>query len=181
MDAVTKTGILLVNGPNYRNGELHRELSSPDCSCAFHVVPEPHWHRCPKHEGEALFALGEFLLHSGEKSAWKIECDALTRKDWNTLAYMVYERFGPFDHAIGVPTGGFPFAESLNRMFATYNGEHKVLIVDDVLTTGNSFEAMRRRLLVPGSGYTPERIQGVAVFARGRTPEWVQAIMTVWG
>jgi len=33
-----------------------------------------------------LFQFGDFSLHSGSKSKWKIECDALTDEDVEALA-----------------------------------------------------------------------------------------------
>ena len=30
-----------------------------------------------------LFQQGDFTLHSGERSGFKIECDALTSHDWD--------------------------------------------------------------------------------------------------
>lgn len=82
-----------------------------------------------------LFETGNFILSSGQKSSWKIECDALTSDDWYTLATMIAERCGPFSEVIGVPRGGLQLAGML-QMFRTEEGPR--LVVDDVYTTGNS-------------------------------------------
>ena len=45
-----------------------------------------------------LFQTLDFRAHSGEQLTWKIECDALSTAEWDTLAAMIYEyepqRFG---------------------------------------------------------------------------------------
>jgi len=85
----------------------------------------------------ALFQLGDFTLHSKKHSAFKIECDALTSEDWRTLAYLVLAQTGPFERVEGVPNGGLKLAGFL-RSYCGYTGG--LLIVDDVLTTGQSME-----------------------------------------
>ena len=82
-----------------------------------------------------LFRLGNFTLHSGDKSNWKIDCDALTDDDWLTLAFIIKSRVA-YGAVIGVPDGGTKLAYHLKR----YETKGPVLIVDDVLTTGASME-----------------------------------------
>lgn len=36
----------LMYGANERDGVVHYELHRVFCSCAFHPMPEPHWHPC---------------------------------------------------------------------------------------------------------------------------------------
>ena len=117
-----------------------------------------------------LFKTGYFTLHSGSKSYWKIDCDALTDNDWRTLAQMVYERVGHFRRVIGVPQGGLKLALAL-RHLCFPNPEYPTLLVDDVLTTGASMEKLRET--------TAGACIGAVVFARGACPDWIIPIFTV--
>ena len=112
-----------------------------------------------------LFQFGRIKLHSGEISQWKIECDALTDEDLETLAYMGAKIIGDFSAVEGVPRGGLRFAKHL-KQYITKTGP--LLIVDDVLTTGNSmieFKADRKAL-------------GLVIFNRSKyyCPSWIKAI-----
>ncbi len=111
-----------------------------------------------------LFQLGDFTLHSGAKSKWKIECDALTDDDIEALALMISEMVGPFQKAHGVPRGGLRLAEALNAKHRQEDAAI-LLIVDDVLTTGNSMVEFRSQFEEP--------CKGAVVFARGNCPLWV--------
>ena len=113
-----------------------------------------------------LFQAGDFTLHSGAQSAWKIECDSLTDEDWETLALMVVERVDSFTSVWGVPRGGIKLAAALDRYRSDPIYCGGVLIVDDVLTTGASMEEARR---VSSQGI----VQGAVVFARGECPDWI--------
>lgn len=118
--------------------------------------------RVPK-EPHALFRLQATTLHSGERSRWKIDCDALTDGDIATLADLIAERVGPFSAVEGVPNGGLRLAEALRR----YQTSHRpLLIVDDVLTTGASLEAQR----------AGREAIGAVIFARREPPSWVSAL-----
>ena len=119
-----------------------------------------------------LFQSGDFTLHSGEHSAFKIHCDVLTPADWETLAAMVAARI-PFRFAVGVPKGGLPFARALLRHEDRRRDDLPVLIVDDVLTTGASMEETRASML-----NCP--IVGVVVFARRECPDWIHPICRMW-
>lgn len=116
-----------------------------------------------------LFQSGKYQLHSGDSSFWKIECDALTDDDLETLARVIANRVGPFMAVVGVPTGGERLANAL-RPWATMQFS-SVLICDDVLTTGASMEQMREQY---------PRAKGVVLFARNPPPEWIQAVWTLW-
>jgi orotate phosphoribosyltransferase len=107
-----------------------------------------------------LFQHGKFVLHSGEYSSYKIECDALTISDWFTVARLVRQRVPPFRTVEGVPRGGSPLARAL-REFRTVNGG--LLIVDDVWTTGGSMEAHR----------AGREACGAVLFARSTPAPWV--------
>ena len=116
-----------------------------------------------------LFQLGDFTLNSGVKSKWKLECDALTDDDIETLAEMIRQMVGPFSSVEGVPRGGLRLAAAL-QPFATLHGPH--LIVDDVLTTGGSMERRKTEL---GSTKGTKTV-GAVVFARGQCPWWIKPL-----
>lgn len=118
-----------------------------------------------------LFQLGDFTLNSGAKSAWKLECDALTDEDWKALAAMVKHLVGPFSSVEGVPRGGLKLAEHLLPHVALI-GSAMHLIVDDVLTTGGSME----RLRAAHKGPMGEGITGAVIFARGQCPFWIHPV-----
>lgn len=107
-----------------------------------------------------LFQAGDFDLHSGGTSNWKIECDALKDDDWQTLAKLIAERVPAFGSVYGIPHGGVPLAQFLGP----YATEGPLLIVDDVLTTGESMQHAHE--------IQPDAI-GSVVFARGPCPAWV--------
>jgi orotate phosphoribosyltransferase len=109
----------------------------------------------------------EFVLHSGERSRVKIDCDALTDDDWECLAFLLRERLPPFGPVVGVPRGGLKLAAAL--LPHSSKDCPTVLIVDDVLTTGGGVEGVRARI---ASSLT-NPIVGAVVFARGLCPPWV--------
>ncbi len=110
-----------------------------------------------------LFQLENFKSHSGEILPWKIDCDALTMEDWSCLAEMIFDRVGKFINVEGVPRGGLTLANHL-MLYAYVPGP--LLIVDDVLTTGESMERHRNG----------RDAIGAVVFARGPCPSWVTPI-----
>ena len=117
-----------------------------------------------------LFQAGDFVLHSGQRSTWKIDCDALTDADWDTLSYMALDAIAPkrFGMVESVPRGGNKFAKALGR--AARAGESLTVLVDDVLTTGESMERARAGR---------EDVIGVVAFARGPVPLWVTPLFVV--
>ena len=87
-----------------------------------------------------LFKWESFRSHAGLDLPFKIECDAFSSKDWDCLARMVVEYSDrPFYKAEGIPRGGIPFADALNK-YASGNKDDMPLICDDVWTTGKSFK-----------------------------------------
>lgn len=137
----------------------------------------------------SIFRLGDYVLASGQKSKWKIECDDLTEEDWQTLAVIASETvdLNGFSEIIGVPNGGVRFARALIErrggmpgmpgakaaLEAISLGRQSVpkdtrprLIVDDVLTTGKSIISMMDQ----------SHDRGLVVFARGRLPTGVGAL-----
>ena len=109
-----------------------------------------------------LFQSGQFVLSSGAVSPWKIECDALTEHDVETIAAMLFPVLMPFSSVEGVPQGGLRLAEAM-RVYQSA-GEGGLLIVDDVLTTGGSMERQRRGRAMA---------QGAVIFARQRPQPWI--------
>lgn len=81
-----------------------------------------------------LFQQGSFnLAHS--QSGFKIECDALSVKDWETLAYIASTRIPPFKAVYGIPRGGEPLAAAL---LPYRQPDGLIAICDDVWTTGRT-------------------------------------------
>ena len=118
---------------------------------------------------KSLFQMGNFRLHSGQCSNFKIDCDLLTIQDIHTLARIIANEFN-FGWVIGVPEGGYRIATALQKY--TKIGNTNLLIVDDVLTTWNSMEEIRMKYLMDcGSD-----IIGVVIFARGICPDWITPI-----
>ncbi len=119
-----------------------------------------------------LFKRGNFTAHSGVTLPWKIECDALTDEDWECVATMAGNIIGPFMKVEGVPRGGLKFAEALRKKGnSKVVGAIPLIIVDDVLTTGDSMNRHKGRLWA----------KGVVLFARGPCPEWITPIWTWHG
>jgi orotate phosphoribosyltransferase len=113
----------------------------------------------------SLFIRQAFTSHAGLKLAYKIECDALTDEDVETLASIVASGH-TFSSVIGVPRGGLRLAAALEKY---RSAEGCLLIVDDVLTTGRSMEEAR-------APFSRDDVQGVVIFARSACPPWVRAI-----
>jgi orotate phosphoribosyltransferase len=120
----------------------------------------------------SLFNLGDFILHSGVGSSFKIDCDALTDNDLESLASAVSEHF-IFSSVEGVPDGGLRFAEALRKYSETSEEIAPLLIVDDVLTTGTSMEEQRRG----------REAIGIVIFSRAPIQrelelDWIQPIFS---
>ena len=114
----------------------------------------------------SLFNSGDFTLHSGRSSNFLIDCDALTDEDLNALANKVSGRI-KFSRVIGIPNGGTRFSMALIP-FIDDTKKYPVLIVDDVLTTGNSMEEMKKKI-----GGDPI---GLVIFARSKPNWWIRSL-----
>ena len=89
--------------------------------------------------GADLFEVGDFVSHAGKELPWKIECDAIRPEWWDALARMVMDyQDRPFYKAVGIPRGGVPFAQAMNK-YASGDPNDQIMICDDVFTTGTSF------------------------------------------
>ncbi len=118
-----------------------------------------------------LFLKEDWIMHSGEKSDFKIECDALTSADWDTIAHLIAKHLS-FINVVGIPRGGLELAEALKKYKKPFG---PLLIVDDVLTTGTSMEEMKDTYLEQYKN----NIIGVVVFARGKCSNWVTPIFSM--
>ena len=96
-----------------------------------------------------LFVKEDFISHAGNHLTWKIECDALSFNDWACIAHAIVEQeTRPFSKVVGIPRGGRKLEQALqpycdDSTFRNDVGDvihHKLLIVDDVWTTGTSFD-----------------------------------------
>lgn len=114
----------------------------------------------------ALFNLGDFVLHSGARSGFKIDCDALADEGIKALAAMIRQMVGEFCSVEGVPTGGLRLATALQPLCGRRMCH---LIVDDVLTSGASMEQARQAHGGQGPAGRPG-IVGAVVFARDQCP-----------
>ena len=118
----------------------------------------------------SIFQKVDFKSHAGLDLSWKIECDGVSKKEWQCLSEMVmdYEK-RPFQAAIGIPRGGVILGSYLNQ-HSTQNPDDPYLIVDDVLTTGGSMEDFRKE------NFSDKTVIGWVVFARGFPPQWCRAL-----
>ena len=108
-----------------------------------------------------LFKNEPIISHAGLSLLFKIECDALTDEDIETLASII-SRAHKFKEVHGIPRGGIRLANALQKYLSE---EGKVLIVDDLFTTGKSMEGAKSKI-----GGDP---LGVVIFARGACPQWI--------
>lgn len=120
-----------------------------------------------------MIRLGDFTLNSGTKSKYKIECDDLSDETINGFAYLISIMVGDFCKVVSVPRGGDRVAKALEKYLSLDEG--KILIVDDVLTTGNSIK-MKREEIVDTYNTSYSDIVGAVMYARGPCPYWVKAV-----
>lgn len=122
----------------------------------------------------SLFQMKTFTGHSGGVLGWKIKCEYLNSLDIDCFAQLIARRV-KFRNVYGIPRGGSVLANALRDY--TNHWATKILIVDDVLTTGGSMEEFREHLLNEGVE-DKENIQGVVLFARGPCPSWVTQVLS---
>lgn len=125
-----------------------------------------------------LFTDGEFTSHSGLTLPFKIDCDALTDADLDTLAKLVGTRpWMHFSEVHGVPSGGLRFAKALKKYALTTPNPlaKRILLVDDVLSTGAAITELRNEW----EEFSHHRIRGLVIFARGPCPGWVTPLFTM--
>ena len=112
-----------------------------------------------------LFKTGFVRLHSGQQSSFKIDCDALSDEDISSIALQLTIRLPMFYEVEGVPQGGLRLAKAMEKFIVPFQPirSDKLLIVDDVFTTGASMEEHRAN----------RRAIGAVIFARTNTPDWI--------
>jgi hypothetical protein len=116
----------------------------------------------------SLFQQGNFMSAAGLPLTWKIECDALTNADWQTIALASINHLPPFRRAVGVPRGGIKLARELDKHSTT--DANLTLVVDDVWTTGKSLTE-HARAHVDGEWH------GFVAFSRGDLPSHVSCFL----
>jgi orotate phosphoribosyltransferase len=121
-----------------------------------------------------LFQKVDIILNSGQKSDFKIECDALTEEDIECFAHLIQKKY-KFRKVVGVPRGGVRIEDALQK-YTTNDPNDPLLMVDDVLTTGGSM--IRYRKQYEEMGY--DNIVGVVLFSRGQCPDWIESIFKMW-
>ena len=119
----------------------------------------------------ALFKDGSFTSHSGEELPFKIECDALTDEDIWCIAKHIASKTS-FGLVHGIPRGGCRLQEALEP-YACFEAPFNILIVDDVLTTGESME--EAKAAYPPQVH-PNDLVGWVIFARSKPPDWVHTV-----
>jgi len=128
-----------------------------------------------------LFEQGHFTLHSGGKSWFKINCDSLSDDDIDFLAEYIITYIKPyleeFDYVYGIPSGGVRLAASLNnKLNLAFNQDselERILIADDVYTTGQSF-ILEKNIIEKAGNIV---VGGVVIFARRQCWAWVYPIL----
>jgi len=116
-----------------------------------------------------------FRMHSGRTSHFKIECDELTNDEIDAFAMLIAEMMHPFGKVYGIPRGGMRIREALLPYLQPMS--ERVLIVDDVLTTGRSMNEKRFELI--GEGHRIDLIIGAVMFSRGPQPMWVDSVFNL--
>ena len=118
----------------------------------------------------SLFIRQNVTLHSGEESDFKIECDALTDEDIETIACLISKKHA-FKKIIAGPSNGQRLEKAL-KQYITPDEYLPVLVIDDVFTTGKSMEELRLK--------AEEHCTGVVIFARGECPDWIDPLFQMW-
>ena len=135
------------------------EFSADKCLAVLRAALEP--------QPVNLFKAGPTTLHSGQQSNFKIDCDALTDADIDALAGQLREILPSFGSVEGVPSGGLRIAAAMQKFAEA--GNSRLVIVDDVLTTGSSMEVHR----------AGRDAYGAVLFVRGIKPKWVASLFTM--
>ncbi len=66
----------------------------------------------------SLFNHGDFLLHSGSRSKYLIDCNSLSDNDIETFAKIISDDV-KFSSVEGIPTGGLRLAKTLEKYISS--------------------------------------------------------------
>ena len=118
----------------------------------------------------STFLSGDYSVHLGRITPWRIDPSQFDDGDWDCFAQMVVERYPNFERVVGVSQYGVKLESHLTQ-HATHGG---LLIVDDVLhpQTINDMRLYFRTR----EKYVNHQIQGFVIFARVPCPRWVRAL-----
>lgn len=107
-------------------------------------------------------------LSSGKVSRFKIDCDDLDDDAIKAIAAIAFRIIPAFSSVESIPRGGDRLAAAMEK-YVWAPTTNRILICDDVLTTGASFEKAK------GDRYN---CMGLAIFDRspGSAPWWVTAL-----
>jgi hypoxanthine phosphoribosyltransferase len=121
----------------------------------------------------SLFQSGNFTAHSDTILPFKIECDALSDDEIHLLAELALRLLSTttFSSVIGIPRGGVRFADAV-RSNVSITKTAPILLVDDVLTTGQSMEDA-------ANSVESRIVFGIVIFARGPCPHWIKPIFSL--
>lgn len=127
-----------------------------------------------------LFQSGDFLLHSGQHSAWKLECEAITLDEMKVIAKLLAERLPAFSRTVSVSEDSNNPATILRGCLAQYAEETNktLIVVDDVFTTGSTMSSARRKLQ-ESYVYSQYNIMGAVIFAREPIFDWIIPLFTL--
>jgi hypothetical protein len=118
----------------------------------------------------SIFVKKDFISHSSKQLQWKIDCDALSDEDVETCAWLIAQKIKFFGSVIGIPTGGTRLAYALQKYTSYYMRDDRILIVDDVLTIG---ESMGKEFDIISKKYPNSIIAGAVIFARSIPQTWI--------
>lgn len=116
-----------------------------------------------------IFKNEQFISHAKLRLPFKIDCDGLTNDDIETLAAIVGKKW-KFSSVYGIPRGGVRLAKALEK-YCSPETNGRILIIDDVLTTGTSMKEARRKI--------GKNSFGIVIFARQKCPQWIKPIFTL--
>ncbi len=125
-----------------------------------------------------IFRYGKVNLSSGEESNYKIDCDYLTDDDIEFFARLIAQNI-KFKKVWGIPTGGTRLAKALLK-YCVIDHHAPCIMVDDVMTTGNSFEKAKKEFEKSEILRFTDLV-GVCIFCRNlsKKPDWVKSIFDV--
>lgn len=121
-----------------------------------------------------LLRLGNYVLHNGSKSRYKICCDVFSDSDWNVAATLIRAIVGPFRSVEGIPNGGTKLEEILKH-YVDDRKEGPHLVVDDVYTSGQSMETAKD-LYKTKFDTLNYCVAGAVLFSRGPAPYWISPV-----